>query len=264
MTLQPPERALLHLAESLNTHLPLGPKDERVETSEYVVWFGSDPHHPAFTVVQRLRLAEDRVDAAVAEIRALVAARGRSASTWEVGPSATPGDLAARLLARGFAPFEEPTATGMILRQPLPDDASAISTRRAESVDDYVAAYTILHRVFGERTESDDERRARAARDRERHAASEGSLHLGLLDGRPVAAASSIFVDGAVVLAGGATLEEARGKGAYRALVRARYDEAVKRGTPTLVIQAGAMSRPILLRLGFEAVAEIRIFTPPS
>ena len=45
--------------------------------------------------------------------------------------------------------------------------------------------------------------------------------------------------------------------GAYRALVSARAAEAAARGTPTVVTHAGRMSRPILDRLGFEAVARI-------
>ena len=39
----------------------------------------------------------------------------------------------------------------------------------------------------------------------------------------------------------------------YRALVRARWDDAVAAGQPALVVHAGAMSRPILERLGFQA-----------
>jgi hypothetical protein len=41
--------------------------------------------------------------------------------------------------------------------------------------------------------------------------------------------------------------------------VRARWNEAVRRGTPALVTQAGKMSRPILERLGFLEVACIEI-----
>ena len=55
-------------------------------------------------------------------------------------------------------------------------------------------------------------------------------------------------------LLGGATAEWARGRGAYRAVVRARWDAAVERGTPALAVGAGSMSRPILERLGFEQV----------
>jgi predicted acetyltransferase len=68
-----------------------------------------------------------------------------------------------------------------------------------------------------------------------------------------------MFGPHAVSLFGGATLPEARGRGAYRALVAARWRDAVERGTPLLVTQAGRMSQPILERIGFRRVCEIRI-----
>lgn len=61
-------------------------------------------------------------------------------------------------------------------------------------------------------------------------------------------------------MCGGATIAAARSRGAYRALIAARWEEGRRRGTPTLITQAGAMSRPILERLGFEEVVQIRIF----
>ena len=73
----------------------------------------------------------------------------------------------------------------------------------------------------------------------------------------PVAAAYAAYTPHALLLFGGATLEPSRGRGAYRALVAARAREAAKRGTPVLVTHAGHLSRPILERLGFEAVARI-------
>ncbi len=60
-----------------------------------------------------------------------------------------------------------------------------------------------------------------------------------------------------VALTGGATLPEARRRGAYSALVRARSDAAVAAGTPVLVTQASELSRPILERLGFRAVGPV-------
>ena len=50
----------------------------------------------------------------------------------------------------------------------------------------------------------------------------------------------------------------------YRALVRARWDDAVAAGQPALVVHAGALSRPILERLGFTAVAEQEVLLDPA
>src|SRR5205823_9439323 len=84
-------------------------------------------------------------------------------------------------------------------------------------------------------------------------------VYLAYVDGEAVARGSASFGEHAVSLFGGSTLPEARGRGAYRALVAARWEDAVSRGTPVLVTQAGPMSRPILARLGFREVCEIRI-----
>jgi predicted acetyltransferase len=60
-----------------------------------------------------------------------------------------------------------------------------------------------------------------------------------------------------VVLNAGSTLPDHRGRGAYRALVRARWDDADAAGTPVLVTQAGELSRPILERLGFRQICTV-------
>ena len=61
------------------------------------------------------------------------------------------------------------------------------------------------------------------------------------------------------LLYGGATKESARGRGAYRGLIRARWDSAVALGTPALITQGGSMSRPILEKLGFRRVGEVHM-----
>ena len=60
-----------------------------------------------------------------------------------------------------------------------------------------------------------------------------------------------------LALFGGATLSRARGRGAYRALIHARWQEAAESGTPALITQGGSMSRPILERLGFRSIGRI-------
>ena len=65
--------------------------------------------------------------------------------------------------------------------------------------------------------------------------------------------------DRGVFLIGGSTAKWARGRGLYRALVRARWDYAVARGTPALVTHAvPETSYPLLRRLGFQDVCTIR------
>lgn len=80
------------------------------------------------------------------------------------------------------------------------------------------------------------------------------------VDGVPVGSGGCWYAGTCTYLSGSGVLEEFRGRGVYRALVRARWDDTVVRGHPALVIQAGRMSKPILERLGFETVCEVRAF----
>jgi hypothetical protein len=66
------------------------------------------------------------------------------------------------------------------------------------------------------------------------------------------------------MLAGSSVLQAARGRGAYRGLVAARWATAVALGTPALAIQAGAMSRPVLARCGFEEVCRLAVLQDPE
>ena len=80
------------------------------------------------------------------------------------------------------------------------------------------------------------------------------------LDGQLVGFGRGEFMEGGIALMGGAVLPEARGRGVYRALVHARWEDAVRRGTPLLVVQAAPMSAPILTRLGFASHGELRLY----
>jgi predicted GNAT superfamily acetyltransferase len=69
----------------------------------------------------------------------------------------------------------------------------------------------------------------------------------------------AIASDRGVFLIAGSTATWARRRGLYRALVRARWDYAVERGTPALVTEALVdTSYPILQRLGFVEVCTIQ------
>lgn len=91
----------------------------------------------------------------------------------------------------------------------------------------------------------------------ERHRERGGGDWVAYLDGEPIAYAGAIAGPRGLFLTGGVTLPHARGRGAYRALVRARWDEAVRLGTPALVVHAEEPSRRVLVRIGFERAGAI-------
>ena len=246
------------LAEDANAYTPLGPKDVRVETKRFVLWMGAGEHH-GWNVAQRFRIDAGGVEAAVEEVHELVRWRGRKACTWEVSSAATPDDLVDRLLELGLARDREPHAVGMVLTEEPPPAPAGVVTRAAESVADYEAAARIAAIAFEIPEEATAELVAGAAEQQATEAGSGSRTYVAFVDGQPVARATATFTPWGVILFGGATLPEARSRGAYRALVRARWDDAVARGTPALVTHAGAMSRPILERSGFRPVSEIQI-----
>ncbi|MFL5927568.1 MAG: hypothetical protein ACJ77E_11605 [Gaiellaceae bacterium] len=241
---------------------------ERVLTESYCVLFGSVP---TFTSVSRLRLDPDDVAEAIAEIRALVADRGHREAMWWVGPSATPADLADRLRVHGLVPDEragsEPHATTMVLTREPPAAPEGVEARRVADLDEFRLANRIAGAAFGE---PESEIAAWDAIAENRFAAERAGLaprtYLGWLEGEPAATARAVF-DGtcpAVSMMSGCVLPHARGRGLYRALVRARWEDAVAAGTPALTTQAGVMSRPILERFGFEPIAEQEVLLDPA
>jgi GNAT superfamily N-acetyltransferase len=82
------------------------------------------------------------------------------------------------------------------------------------------------------------------------------SIYLAYLHDKPVSAAWSFYPPGSqfVDLYGGATLEALRGKGLYTTLLAHRAQEAVQRGRRYLIVDAGEMSRPILIKRGFQVL----------
>lgn len=88
--------------------------------------------------------------------------------------------------------------------------------------------------------------------------------HLARVDGRPAGFGRLVATGPAGVLMGGSVAPWARGRGAYRALMRSRWEASVARGTPRLVTSAGAMSAPVLARLGFARIGEVHLLRDPA
>ncbi len=204
----------------------------------------------------RLRFEPGSADERIEAVRAWFRDRGREEFVWWVGPSATPTDLEVRLLAAGARPWNEGVIASMLTDRP-PPEVPEVEVRRVETYEDFVTAREIAWTVAGLTTEQADEVRVTLPEKWERRLGTdEGAAYLAYVDGEPVASADILFLRFAGFLSGASTLPEQRGRGIYRALIRARWDEAKRRGTPALIVGAGAMSRPILERIGFRVVAE--------
>jgi hypothetical protein len=253
-------RAVRELAEDPSAYAPAPPGFERVLNERFSLMLGP---FPEMTMAQRLRLGPTEVEATVAEVRELAAEHGRDFATWWVTDSTTPSDLERRLVELGMEPaampLNEPAYEAMALTQAPEAADPEIEARIAEDLDEFTSANELMWDAFGFPEEQRELQRELLPALYEIHRKGLAPRYLAFLEGRPVASALAVFADAAVMLLGGAVLPNARGRGCYRALVRARWDDAVARGTPALVVQAGAMSQPILARLGFERVATMRV-----
>ena len=187
------------------------------------------------------------VDRVVAEVDALVAQSGAEVCSWWLTERSTPADLEQELLARGLRLVESDYLHAGMLSTTAPPEVPGIAVRRVETLADHAVARRLSHPELSD---------AQLAAEWE--LGGEAPAWIASLDGRPAAVGRAIYTRVGAYLMGGSTAEWARGRGAYRATVRARWDEAVVRGTPALAVGAGPMSRPILERLGFEQVLQFR------
>lgn len=241
------------IAEYPNSFGPLGPRDERIETARFTLWMGSGK---TWNTVQRQRFGADEVDEVLEEARFLLRERGRDRTQWEVGSSAEPAELVDLLLERGLVRDKEPYAVALVLRSEPPSPPPGLVARRVETFDEYAAANAVQWRAF---EVPEDEVAENCALLADRWRETPNLMHGVWREGELVCAGTSAPTEHGLLLYGGATLPSARGRGAYRALLRARWDEAVSRGTPALITQGGSMSRPILERVGFERVGHVHM-----
>jgi GNAT superfamily N-acetyltransferase len=243
------------VAEDADAYLSPSRMVEREVRTDAVLLHGRDGGAWS-NLATRIRFDEATLEPRVGATRRWFADRDVGEFRWLIGPSATPRGVAALLLERGASLDEDVRELTAMVLDREPPAVPGVEVRRVTTFADYLRMEEIREAVFGSRDIDDDERRARWS---EFEAA--GSLaYLAQVDETPVTFGIMNRTEaGPMLLAGGVTLPEYRGHGAYRALVRARWDEAQRVGTPALVTQAQAASRPILERLGFRATGVIKV-----
>jgi hypothetical protein len=223
--------------------------DDRICVIQGTTWAG----------ITGLRFREEELDEMIAFIHELVPADKRQ--VWWIGPSARPENIVELLEARGFQPAEDgPELRAMALTAAPPEPPPGIEVVRVETFEDFVASREVQWDAFEVPEDRREQQRPHMHNEFE-EAMEHGTplTFLALLDGRPAATGMAIPSDRGVFLIAGSTAPWARGRGLYRALVRARWDYAVERGTPALVTEALIdTSYPILQRLGFVEVCTIR------
>lgn len=219
---------------------------EVIDTERYFAAIVADGK---YVNVCRLCFEPDDAPGVLAEVRALAP---RAVGSWQTHSNA----LASALVGAGARPPAPPLEWEFtaLATEVEPPEVDGIDVRRIESFDDYLVGLEIALTAEQYTDEVRASRRAEAEATWKRRKDGPSMEWLASIDGEPVAHARAFPGSRGLLLDGGATAPHARGRGAYRALIAARWQEAVARGTPALVVQAGDMSRPILERCGFERV----------
>jgi GNAT superfamily N-acetyltransferase len=222
---------------------------------------------PEYGQAARVRFGQD-IDGPVKGVREWFASRGRETFVWSLGPSTTPTDLDRRLLERGADPNPGGSdALAMVLDHEPPPSPADIELRRVATLEDYAAMWEIIFEGFGTPdAERDAVRPTLPGRWAATAEVDSRWSYLALIEGVPVAEGSvRRTVHGPLWLAGGVTLPAFRGRGVYRALVRARWDDAVRLGAGALIVHAMVdTSYPILERLGFRPIGRMRLLADRS
>ena len=244
------------------------PPARSLRTPSYVLAFAPTPTQSMVSVV---RTTAGELDGLIARVRAQLREAAYTRCVWIVGPSCRPEGLEAALIARGFFPATEPpyepemTGHGARRGRPPPASSPGIDARRVRDYDEYLRSMRIAVSIMGE----DEAEGGWLAAAPDLWAAENGPArhtHVAYLDGEMVGFGWAVPTAAGLMLAGSSVLPGARGRGAYRALVAARWETAVARPrrTPALAIQAGAMSRPVLARCGFQEVGRIAVLQDPA
>lgn len=201
----------------------------------------------------------DAVEQTVRDARSVLAEDGKSRGAWVIADAASPAGLAERLGRYGMVPAEEPPfesrVAAMALVSPLASEGD-VEARPPRSFEEFQAKVLLEAEVFGVSAEDLAAAQAQERRlwEMEQEGASPLRNFVALVDGEVVGGGSVVLGANAGLMSSGYARADWRGRGVYRALVRARWDAVVAAGTPALTVTAGKMSRPILERLGFQTV----------
>jgi GNAT superfamily N-acetyltransferase len=209
------------------------------------------------------QLSADSADAAIDAQRAYFAARGTPVE-WKYYDYDQPADLPQRLAAAGF---EAEDVELMLVAETaaishefvLPEGVRLVPVTDEAGLAAMMAVHDL---AFDDPSPELGERLA----DQLRTAPDSLEMVVAMAGDEPVSAARIEFPAGTdfAGLWGGGTVPAWRSRGIFRALVAYRARLAAARGYRYLQVDAMPTSRPILQRLGFEAVASTTpyVFTP--
>jgi GNAT superfamily N-acetyltransferase len=222
------------------------------KTPRFVVVAGTDG---IWASVQGVRLRDGGAAEALAEVRGLLVPAETSVVSWWLTERSTPEDVEEQLVAAGLKVVaDDYRLDGLLATTPPPAGPPDVEVRLVTTAEEWVDVRELQDGIF----DAPPERRPTREKLLAEFERTQAALFGAWLDGELVGAAGATPSSRGMLLWGGSVRPDARGRGCYRALVRARWDDAVRRGTPALTVSANDKSGPALRKLGFEKVLEFR------
>lgn len=176
--------------------------------------------------------------------------------TWKVYDHDLLPSLKDKLASRGFASDDDPAAVMVLDVKNAPaflSQSIQADIRRINTVDGLQDIIHVLDKVWGGHNTWVNERLGR-------HLELPGylSAYAAYVDDQPASIAWTYFPRGQfATLFAGSTIEEYRKQGLYTTLLATRLKEIRERGYRYAVVEAGAMSKPIVAKHGFQHLTTV-------
>ncbi|KHT62047.1 acetyltransferase [Photobacterium gaetbulicola] len=222
----------------------------KVIDTDGVIKFVSDS--PEGSYISYFSLTEQSVQAAVEKEMAYFYSLGKPFE-WKTYCTDQPSHIGELLLSNGFEQQESESFMALDLSTVSEcevDESRIVEVADAEGIRD---AIRVQEQVWGTRLDW----QYTHLLNMKTQSPSEISIYVVYDDGKPVTSAWLVF-NGDSPFAGiwgGSTLAEYRGRGYYSLLLNKRINQAKTRGKQYLMIDASAMSRPIVAKHGFVFVS---------
>ena len=176
--------------------------------------------------------------------------------TWKVYDHDLLPSLKDELVSHGFAVDDEPADVMVLDVRNAPATLSEpvkADIRRIDTLDGLQVIIHVLDKVWGGHNTWVNDRLGG-------HLQVPGylSVYAAYVDGQPASIAWTYFPRGHfATLFAGSTVEEYRKQGLYTSLLATRINEIRDRGYRYAVVEAGAMSRPIVAKHGFQHLTTV-------
>jgi GNAT superfamily N-acetyltransferase len=176
--------------------------------------------------------------------------------TWKVYDHDRLPTLRDELVSHGFAVDDDPADVMVLDVKKAPETLSPVGTpdiRRIDTLERLQDVVHVLDKVWGGHNTWVHDRLGG-------HLQIPGylSVYAAYVADEPVSIAWTYFPSGQfATLFAGSTIKEHRGRGLYTSLLATRVQEIRERGYRYAVVEAGAMSRPIVAKHGFQHLTTV-------